>query len=38
MFLTLSAFEYLVPSELKQAGETSWRTFEHPGQGFFATS
>jgi hypothetical protein len=35
MFFTFPSFEYVVPRELKQAGETRWRTFEHVGQGFF---
>ena len=32
MFFTFPSFEYVVPPELKQAGETRWRTFEHRGK------
>ena len=31
MFFTFPLFEYVVPTEFKQAGETRWRTFEHTG-------
>ena len=35
MFFTFPSFEYVVPPEMKQVGETRWRTFEHIGQGLF---
>ncbi len=38
MFFTFPSFEYVVPPDLKQAGETRWRTFEHTGQGFLSPS
>jgi hypothetical protein len=35
MFITFPGYEYAVPTELRQAGETRWRVFDMAGPGFF---
>ena len=35
MFFTFPSYEYAVPAELKQPGETRWRAMDMVGPGFF---
>jgi hypothetical protein len=35
MFFTFPSYEYVVPPDMKKAGETRWRVFEHFGTSFF---